>query len=246
MKRGSKFLSIVIPAFNEEVNFKRGVLSELKRFLEEQEYSWEVLLVDDESFDNTQNLLSEFVEINKGFKYFRIRHGGKFFAIKKGVQEAMAKHILYSDFDFSTPISEIKKMIPLVKSSDVVIAERVRNRKKDNLISKIRNRGFNFLTRLVVLPGIKDTQCGFKLFKAGVAKSVFVSTKITNKRRKSSYMGAFDVELLFLAQKAGYKIVSMPVKWKLFKSERLTMKEPFLMLIDVFRIRLHDLLGRYD
>lgn len=242
MKKGI-FLSVVIPAFNEAENFKKGCLDRVAQYLKKQRYSWEVILVDDGSTDKTPALLKRFVKANKGFDYIRIPHGGKLAAIYAGVMATKGRYVLFTDFDQSTPLKEVKKMWPeFEKGAAVVIANRYgkgAERRNDSLISWVRSQIFRRLAQLLVGREIKDPQCGFKAFKTAVARDLFQSLKIHKvKKIKKSFMGAFDLELLFIAQKKGLKIVSVPVIWYRVKSDRLTLSEPIQMLWALLKIRL--------
>lgn len=238
-------LSVVIPAYNEMDNFNRGCLEEVNNYLLKQSYSWEVILVDDGSLDQTLTSLQSFSIKHKNFKVISIPHGGKVAAVTKGIQEAEGEVTLFTDFDQSTPIHEVGRVIEKFQSgADVVIAQR--NAKiKRTFIQALRSKVFNFLVQLLLLPGIKDSQCGFKAFRSSLAKQLFERLLVTQRAQKGSYMGAFDVEVLFLARKLGFKIASIDVEWVAFKSDRLKLSEPFKMLRDVLKVRVADLLEKY-
>ncbi len=236
------FLSVIIPAYNISKNFKEDALPQVASFLEDQKYTWEVILVDDGSQDNTFDILSNFTKRHKDFFIKKIKHGGKAAAVMAGVMQASGEIILFTDFDQSTPIKEINKFIAEFKSGfDIVIAHRIREKKNDTIISLLRHRGFNLLVQLMALPGIPDTQCGFKAFRNTVAKDLFNSLSICKPSSdvKGPYMGAFDVELLFLARRKGYKIKSVKVNWIRENSKNLTLFEPIKMLWEITRIRLY-------
>lgn len=231
-------LSIVVPVFNEEKNFHRGVLNSFKNFLYKQKYKWEVLFINDGSLDNTPKLLRKFSNKNSNIKLVNIPHGGKAMAVSKGIVEAKGEIILFTDFDQSTPINEVTKvLLEFERGADLVIGTRTDEVNRP-ILQNLRSKVFNLLVQLIVLPGIKDSQCGFKAFKNSIGKKLFSSLKITNKRAKGSYMGAFDVEVLLLARKKNYKIGSIPVKWQAIKSDKLTIMEPLKMLIDLIKLRL--------
>jgi len=245
------FLSIVIPAYNEEENFKRGVLFEIEKYLKKQNFSWEVVLVNDGSTDKTLGFFNSFIKKVKNFRVLNIPHGGKFLAVSAGVFEARGDFILFTDFDQSTPISEVSKTLPLLKRDiDIVIGSRVgedAKRINDPFFRYIRSRSFNLLVRIILFLNIKDTQCGFKIFKSDVARNLFKKLKVTSiGHLEGGYMGAFDAEILFLAKKFHFKIELIGVKWQYFKSQKLSFKEPFLMLFDILKIRLFDLFGKYE
>lgn len=240
-------LSVVIPAYNEATNFKAGALNSVVKFLTKQKYAWEVLLVNDESTDQTKELLTAFCHQNPNFKLMTIAHGGKSAAVTAGVLSALGEIILFSDFDQSTPIQEVAKFIAAHQSgADVAIGVRAQTT-DDTWIRKIRSKAFLTLVQIVALPGIQDSQCGFKSFTRPAAKKVFSSLKVSQARKVTGgYMGAFDVEVLFLARKFGYRIDQVPVEWKKILSEKLNVwKEPFQMASDTLKIRIYDILGKY-
>lgn len=238
------YLSVVIPAYNEATNFKAGVIDEPIKYLKSQKYSWELIFVDDGSTDETFKLLSGLKEA----KLIRITHGGKAAAVTAGVLASTGQIIIFTDFDQSTPLSQVERFIASHKiGSDVCIGIRTKTQ-NDTVIRKIRSWAFVSLVQLIALPGIKDSQCGFKSFTNDAARKIFSSLKISLSNRKISggYMGAFDVEVLFLARKFGYKIDQIPVRWIKFVSDRLNIwKEPLQMVIDTIKVRLWDILGKY-
>lgn len=246
------FLSVVIPAYNEVENFKRGVLDQIFNYLKSVKFSWEVILVNDGSTDETPILLENFVKRFSGFRLVNISHGGKLKAIEAGLNKAQGYVILISDFDQSTPISEFNKFLPnLEKDTDIVIGDRVSRgaeRINDPFFRYFRSRILNFLIKIFLFGGISDTQCGFKALKTTVAKKLLPNLKITHSAKpKGAFMGPWDIELLFLAKKGKFKIAQVPVTWQYFPSKRLSViSEPVKFLIDIFKIKLFDLLGRYN
>jgi len=245
------YLSVVIPAYNEAENFKKGYLEEAAQYLKKQKFSWEAVLVDDGSSDQTPKLLKDFAKKNKGFRFLGIPHGGKLAAVSAGIHSARGEIVLFTDFDQSTPLNEVEKMFPhFKKGADIVIANRYgkdAKRVNDSLISLIRSLVFSWLARLIVVRGIRDTQCGFKAFKRPIAQELFQNLKVHKiEKIQKPFMGAFDVELLFLAQKRGYKIASIPVLWRRVASDKLSLSEPLQMLIAIIKIRFFDILGHYQ
>ncbi len=248
MTKQGIFLSVVIPAYNEADNFKSGVLGPVVDYLASQKYIWEVILVDDGSIDNTPALLASFCEQNPGFKLMRIEHGGKATAVTAGMLAARGEIILFTDFDQSTPISEVSKFIDHHQDgADVVISYRAIRR--DTLMARIRGWVFIALVQAVALRGIKDSQCGFKSFTHSAANRVFSLLLVSQPAGKISggYMGAFDVEVLFLARRLGYRIDQVPVRWVKYESNRLNIwTEPVRMAFDTCKVRLYGILGKYE
>lgn len=248
------FLSVVIPAYNESVNFRRGCLNPLVDYLQKRRFSWEVIFVDDGSTDDTGKLLNNFARGHRGFRYLLIPHGGKLAAVYAGVFNSKGEIVLFTDFDQSTPIDSFEKMEPLFqRGADVVIASRYEKgakRENDSFLSLARSLCFRWLTKIILFfvlsMEISDTQCGFKAFRRAVARRLFSALRVHQiKQIKQPFMGAFDVELLYLAKKAGYQVYSVPVRWHLVKSRHLRANEPLLMLISLFKIRWYDMAGKY-
>ncbi len=246
-----KYLSVIIPAFNEEENFKRGALKQVSEYLEKQTYEYEVLLVDDGSIDKTYDLLKDYIKNKKNWKLVKIPHQGKYKAIKKGVQKASGELVLFTDFDQSTPLYESEKLIKAVKNgSDLAIGSREiigAKREEEPFYRHLMGKGFNFVVRIITGLSYHDTQCGFKLFKKEPIKKIIENVSVAEKRKVAdAYTGAFDVEILYLAQKMGYKSKEVPVDWKHFKTQRVNpIKDSLRMFIDILKIRVADLLGEY-
>lgn len=242
-------LSVVIPAYNEAGNFRAGRLKPAIDFLAQQKYSWEVVFVNDGSTDDTKKLLAGFCKSHKSYRLLDIPHGGKAAAVTAGMLAARGEIVLFTDFDQSTPLREVEKFLAVHdKGSDVVISDRNVVTMKNKLLRRFRSRVFVKLVQVVLVPGIRDSQCGFKSFTQKTARRIFSSLQATKTGRVTGgYMGAFDVEALYLAKKFGYKISQVPVEWEKVEGVRLNpVTEPLKMVRDVFKVRLFDLLGRYN
>lgn len=252
----NKSVSIIIPCYNEENNLKEGVLDQVYRFLTKQQFEWEVLVCNDESTDNSLKLIKDFVAKHKGFRVLDLPHGGKPSAVWGGIKEAKFPIILFTDMDQSTPLKEINKLLPFFDQGyDVVIGSRGVSREGNSLIRKIMARGFLLGRRLVLLPNIIDTQCGFKAMKTDLAKKIFPNLQFFKDKsdKKGWRVSAFDVELLFMAQKWGHKIKEVEVKWK---NEDLSTtkgddssrfkKESKQMIQEIIRIIRNNIQGVYD
>lgn len=251
-----KSISIIIPCYNEENNIKRGVLDQVNNYLKDQKYDWEVLICNDESTDNSLQLVKEFAAKNKKFKVLDLAHGGKPSAVWGGIQKAKYPIVLFADMDQSTPLTEFDKFIPYFDDGfDFVIGSRGINRQGFSLLRKIGAPVFLFLRRLALLHSIKDTQCGFKAIRTNVAKKIFPELQFFKDKgdKKGWRVSAFDVELLFMAKKWGYKIKEVVVDWKdedvsLTKGDSNVRykKESVQMLKEIIRIKSNDLKGFYD
>lgn len=246
------FLSIIIPSFNEEENCKKEALAKVDDYLKDFSYQYEVIIVDDGSWDNTVGSVEKFISNKENWRLIRNPHQGKAAAIATGVKLAKGKNLLFTDFDQATPLSEVEKLLPFLKKGyDVVIGSREvkgSRREKEPFYRHLMGKGFNLTVKLIAFGGIQDTQCGFKLFKALVAKELFSALQVYKPEKiRDAFTGAFDVEVLYLAQKKGCKIAEVPVKWRHFHTLRVNpIRDSVKMFFDVLKIRLYDLLGKYE
>ena len=158
--KSSPYLSVVIPAYNEERNIKGGVLEDVYHFLNAQPYQYELLLVDDGSTDETNELLRQFVHGKKNLRVLSSEHQGKAGAVTKGVLQSSGDIILFTDFDQATPIQELDKLLHYLKSYDVVIGSRKHRRKGAPLSRIIMARGFIAARRPLLGLDIHDTPLG--------------------------------------------------------------------------------------
>ena len=253
----SIYLSVIIPCYNEEENIKKGVLREVYNYLLTLTKSWEVIISDDGSSDESSSLIKKKIKSFTNFKLLENKHGGKPSALWQGILHAKGKYILFTDMDQSTPITELSKLIPHTKDNRVaaIIGSRGLSRKNFPFYRRLGAIIFMSFRKMLVLPDINDTQCGFKLFKKEVVKKAF--PKIEFFKRSLSVKGwkvtSFDVELLHIISKLKYKIEEVPVKWE--DSDRSISKggglERYLreskeMLFQILRVKLNDLKGVYD
>ena len=244
-------LSVIIPAYNEEPNFKKGALDQVSKYLSKQQYSWEVLVVDDGSEDSTAALCADFARKHNNFRVIKNPHQGKAETVKAGVRQAKGEYILFTDFDQSTPISELEKLLPFFEEFDIVIGSRQlpgAKREKEPFYRHLMGLVFNLLVQAIAVRGIWDTQAGFKCLKKDVAKILFEKLKVYGKGKKvqGALVTAFDVELLFIAKKHNYKIKEVPIIWHHEATTRVSpIKDSLRMLRDVLRIRINDLRGVY-
>lgn len=253
IKKNSKvFLSVVIPAYNEEKN----ILSTLKAteaFLEKQSYTYEVLVMDDGSSDSTLNIANNFAKNSKNIQVHNLVHRGKAPTVIDGIKNSNGKYILFCDADLATPIEEVKKLLHyLVEDKyDIAIASREgvgAVRKNEPLMRHIMGRVFNLLIQLILFKGIEDTQCGFKLFKSEAAKKIISKMKLYEnaKQIKVARVSAFDVEILFIAKKLGFSVKSIPVEWNYVETTRVNpIRDSFVNFLDVVRVYINDKKGLY-
>lgn len=246
------FLSVIIPAYNEETNIRLGALDKVARFMDGLSYSWEVLLVDDGSTDGTKGLLDEFALANHGFRVIRSTHQGKAGTVIAGVLAAKGEIVLFTDLDQATPIPEVEKLLPWFKKGlDVVIGSRNNRREGAPMTRKVMARGFMMLRSIFLgLHGIADTQCGFKAFRQPVARDIFGRLKLYKEHHEvegSMVTAGFDIEVLFLARKLGYTIKEVPVEWHYVETRRVSpIKDSWQGLVDILRIRINAWRGMYQ
>ena len=232
------FLSVVIPAYNEEVRLV-PTLARIKEYLAGQSYSSEILVVDNGSRDRTSEVARE-----AGVEVIEEPQRGKGAAVRTGMLAARGEHILFSDADLSTPIAEVEGlMAELQGGCDVAIASRGLPESKlpvrQPWYRELVGRAGNVLVRLVAVRGIADTQCGFKLFPRAIARRLFGAQLMTGI--------AFDMEILFLAQRSGMKIAEVPVTWIDSPETRISRVRDSLDAIkDLVRIRMNWTRGRYS
>lgn len=246
------YLSVIMPSFNETRNIEAGALEKVYEYLKSGKYQFELILSDDGSTDGTTAKLHEFAREHAGVKVLANAHQGKGPTVIAGLMAAKGEYRLFTDFDQATPIAEIARLLPYVEDGyDVAIGSREGKgalRKKEPFYRHLMGRVFNFAVRTLTIGGLKDTQCGFKLFSAAAVNELCPKVVVYGgKGRKDAFTGAFDVELLYLARKYGYKIAEVPVVWKHVATDRVSpIKDSVRMFIDLLKIRLADLSGKYD
>lgn len=232
-------------------NLQKGVLDKVDHFLSKQKYNYEVIVVDDGSDDGSVEFVEKFVKENSKFKLSKNSHTGKAGAVTTGMLSAKGENVLFTDMDQATPIEEVNKLLPFVNKFDIVIGSRSSTRKGAPWTRQLMANGMIFLrTVLVGIGGIKDTQCGFKIFKNNVSQKLFKSLEDFHNGYKkisgSSVKAGFDVELLFLAQKMKYSIKEVPVEWLYVETRRVSpIKDSVEGLMDLIRIKINDLKGKY-
>ena len=245
--------SIVMPAYNEEDKIT-STLTQIVNFMRGFCGSFEIIVVNDGSEDSTAQKIEDYAKENSEVKLITNPHKGKGFAVWTGMMEAKGDLVYMADADLSAPIDELKKLSVWAKDQnfDIVIGSREgfgARRIGEPFYRHVMGRFFNYLVQIVALPGISDSQCGFKLFKNKVAKDIFNRLLVYGEEAKgidTAYLGAWDVEVLYLAKKLGYTVKQVPVTWTYVKSKRLNpLKDAIKMARDVFKIRLNDLGGRY-
>lgn len=249
---GKIFLSVVIPCFNEENNLRSGCLDKVIEYFSNVFSSYEILVINDASTDKSREIL-EIYQKKQKIILINKEHSFKAGTVIRGVQMARGKYILMTDMDQATPISEFNKFIPYLKNNeDIVIGSRRDERRGAPLSRKIMAKGFIVLRSLILgLYGIKDTQCGFKIFKKKAADRIFskliIFKGVDEKSIVSKVTAGFDVEILFIARKLGYSIIEIPVTWNYVETRRVNpVRDSVDGLIDMLKIRLNGFLKKYD
>ncbi|MBD3366141.1 glycosyltransferase [candidate division WWE3 bacterium] len=246
--------SIVIPAYNESGKITAS-LTQVVNFMNSFNESYEVVVVDDGSEDDTVAKIEAYQKEHPKIRLIKNPHKGKGPTVWKGIMEAKGNYIYLADADLSSPMEELKKMAVWLTDHDYDLAIASREghgaqRVDEPFYRHLMGRVFNFWVQVVALPGIKDSQCGFKLFKNEVAKDIFSRLTIYGEDApeiKKAYMGAFDVEVLFIALQLGYKIKEVPVKWVYVETTRLNpLSDSIDMALDVLKVRLNTLKGVYN
>lgn len=252
MSKPAVFLSVIIPSYNEKKNLSRGVLTDVYTFLQKQKYSFEMVLTDDGSNDGTVEALRAFAKGKTHVRILENYHMGKGPTVISGMLAASGEYRLFTDFDQSTPIEEVNRALGYIHEGyDIVIGSREgvgALRKEEPLHRHLMGRMFNAVVQVMALRGIQDSQCGFKVFSYKATQELFSALVIygNQTQRNDAYTGAFDVELLFLARKWGYKVKEMGVQWEHNETDRVNpLKDSFRMFRDILRIRLAWLMGKY-
>jgi len=246
------YLSVVIPCYNETENLQRGVLDEVNDFLTKQNFSWEVIIADDGSTDESREIIERQIKDKEHFRLIENPHGGKPAAVWGGIKNAGGQYVLFTDMDQSTPIKEVLKLIPYFEKYEVVIGSRGMERENFSILRKIGSNVFRVFRKILMLRDINDTQCGFKTFQTNVAKKIFPMLQFFKKEEtiKGWKVTSFDVELLFIAEKLGFKVKEVPVEWKdrdVAKGKKKSyLKESKEMLIQILSVKLNDLRGLYN
>jgi len=244
-------ISLIIPCYNEEANIQKGVLDKIGNFTKSDTNFIEVMIVDDGSTDHSKKLIrDEYLDQFPKFKLIENNHQGKAFAIITGIEKARGDLVMFSDIDLATPIEESLKLINQIDKYDIVIGSRNSRREGAPILRKTMAVGFIIIRDIFLgLRGIKDTQCGFKIFKRGVALKIINRLKVFHNKRVaegSSVTAGFDLEFLFIALRLGYKIKEIPVTWLHVETKNVNFaRDSIETLIDIFKIKYYDLLHKY-
>lgn len=239
-------ITVIIPAFNEEERLGPSV-EKIVSFLEGQGKSYEIIIVDDGSTDKTLSVAEQFVARGGGaVKVLKNEtNRGKGFSIRRGMAEADGEMILFSDADLSAPMEELPLLEAAINNAGADMAAGSRAARGSKIIRhqpfyrEFMGKVFNKIARLLTFGGIKDSQCGFKLFRRETAKKLFSLSRIDG--------FAFDAEIIFLAQKKGYKVVEVPVRWANSPNTRVSaIRDSARMFAELVKIRMNYIAGIYN
>jgi glycosyltransferase involved in cell wall biosynthesis len=234
-------LSIVLPAYNEADRLPQ-TLEKIDQFLKTQPYVAEVVVVENGSQDNTLEIAQSYAERFPNLRVIHEERAGKGLAVRTGMLQATGQYRFICDVDLSMPIKEVNRFIPpsledvpiAIASREADGAERIGEPEYRHIVGRV----FNALVRLMALPGLHDSQCGFKCFRADVAEELFACQTIDG--------WTFDVEVLFVARRRGYKIIEVPISWYYNADSKVrVVRDSFFMASDLLQIRLNALRGRY-
>ncbi len=234
------FLSIIIPAHNEETRLPE-TLAQVVQFLETQSYSAEVIVVENASRDNTLKIARDFAARSPIIRAIHEDLPGKGRAVHTGMLAAGGEYRFFADADLSMPIAEVNRFLPPAVDVPIAIASREAPgaiRYDEPAYRHITGRVFNSLIRMLVLPDLQDTQCGFKMFRAEVAQELF---------SKQTLMGwSFDVELLYIARLRKLPILEIPIPWYFNPESKVSvLRDSWRMFRDLVVIRRNGRLGKY-
>ena len=238
------FLSIVIPAYNEESRLP-DTLATILDYLERQCYEWEIIVADDGSADATAAVAQDIADQSgANLRVLDLPHRGKGWAVRNGMLSARGQYRCLCDADLSMPIAHLTRLLPADEfgGADIAIGSREAagsQRVGEPLKCHLRGRVFNAIVRLLAVPGIADTQCGFKVFSARAAQALFPLQTIDG--------FCFDVELLFLARRLGFSIAEVGIEWHWRAESKVNfLRDTYRMVRDLLLIRYHWLTGHYQ
>ncbi len=228
-------LSIIIPAFNEEARI-RSTLDQVIAFLVSRPYSWEIVVADDGSTDATAKFVSELADARPELKLLRLPHRGKGWAVKNGMLAAVGEYRFLCDADLSMPIEQVERFLPpQVEEAAIVVGSREAPNSRrigEPARRHFMGRFYNLLVRLAAVPGISDTQCGFKCFPGEQASALF------QRQRTNGF--AFDVEILFLARQSGLRVKEVGIDWYFREESKVRpFQDSVMMTWDLIKIRWH-------
>jgi dolichyl-phosphate beta-glucosyltransferase len=235
------FLSLIFPAHNEELRLPE-TLKQVFDFIGNQPHTVEVIVVENGSTDRTFQIAQKFTESHPNLRILQNAQRGKGRAVRQGVLAAHGEYRFMCDVDLSMPVDEISRFLPpALQGYDIAIASREAPgaiRYEEPYYRHFVGRIYNGLIRFLALPGLQDTQCGFKCFYGKVAEDLFL--------RQTLNGWSFDVEILFIARLLGYQVIEIPIHWYYNSHSKISVvRDSFKMGLDLLTIRLNALRGVY-
>jgi dolichyl-phosphate beta-glucosyltransferase len=236
-------LSLVIPALNEQARLPY-TLSEIERYVCEAQLDCEVIVVDNGSRDATSVVVQQAASRFPRLRLMRTDRRGKGLAVRTGALAAQGRVVLFADADLSWSVEDLSRFAATIdeKRAPVVIGSREGHgarRIGEPVYRHLMGRVFNGVVQALAVPGIEDSQCGFKAFSRDAARAIFSRQRIDG--------FGFDVEVLFLARRLGYEVSVVPLRWEHKENSRVApVRDTLLMLSDVVRVRLNAWRGLYD
>jgi dolichyl-phosphate beta-glucosyltransferase len=238
----SPLLSIIIPAYNEEHRLP-GTLEQVLAFLNRQSYAAELLVVENGSQDHTLEIARDYEKRFSQLRVLQLAERGKGRAVQHGMLQASGEFYFMCDADLSMPVEDINRFLPpSLTDFDIAIASREAQgavRYNEPAYRHFVGRIFNTMIRVLALPGLNDTQCGFKCFRSSVAEDLFKQQTLPG--------WSFDVEILFIARQCGYRIVEVPIHWHFNPDSKVrVVKDSLQMALDLLTIRMNAIHGLYN
>ncbi len=244
-------LSVVIPAYNESARLP-ATLDIVLSYLITQPYGFEVIVVDDGSSDTTADIAT--YRLHGGFgRVLREPHRGKAAAVRAGMLAANGAYVLFMDADLAVPVEEVDRIMALVTDTNpVVIGSREgtgSSRRGEPALRHIMGRVNNWLVQWLAVPGINDTQCGFKMFRLDAAQAVFSRLRLYGPDSPvvhGARVTGFDVEVLLIARRCGYRVLECPVPWRYGTDSKVNpINDTFYNLRDLLQVWFNDRRGYY-
>ncbi len=237
-------LSLVIPAYNEERRLPR-TLELVSKYLQQQNYAYEVIVVDGGSADRTSQIVKDFQKTHSWLRLIRLpKNRGKGFHVRTGIVDSRGRFVIFTDADLSTPIKEVGKLLFLFEEGyDVVIGSRrhadSRIIKPQNWLRRRMGQTYNQLNRWLGIKDVEDVPCGFKGFRKEAAERIFKAARLNG--------FSFDAEILYLTQRRfNLRWKQVPIEWKhSYGSKVSILRDPAVMIVDLIKIKLYDLRGFY-
>jgi dolichyl-phosphate beta-glucosyltransferase len=246
------YLSIVVPAYNEAARLPE-TLRAITAYLVGKPFSSEIIVVDDGSTDETAAIATVAIAAATCGRVLREPHRGKGASVRAGMLAATGERVLFTDADLAVPIEEADRLLAALDAGPgVVIGSREgegASREGEPAFRHVMGRVFNRLVRLIAVPGIDDTQCGFKLFRADAVAAIIPRLRLYGADApvvRGARVTGFDVEVLVIARRQGFRIREEPVRWRYgVQSKVRPIADTFWNLRDVLRVRLNDMRGYY-